>query len=192
MITLLTVNLFMGLVVFQKKNKISEIKTGKLLNDLSLYLRGFNKSLQGIDSTVIIVLDNDDRETDSFRNQLEQVTKNNNITIDHVFCIAVEEVEAWLLGDKEAVLKAYPKAKTQLLNSYIQDSIIGTWERLAEIVYPGGLKKLQKESNSYSYIGAKKCEWAENIGSYMNIEKNVSPSFKYFIKQLKDRSCLLC
>ncbi len=33
------------------------------------------------------------------------------ILTDHVFCVAVKEMEAWLLGDIEAIEKAYPKLK---------------------------------------------------------------------------------
>jgi len=35
--------------------------------------------------------------------QLESISKTNNISIDHAYCIAVEELEAWLLGDMNAI-----------------------------------------------------------------------------------------
>ena len=126
---------FHGIGGFTKKNTVKETKTGKLLNDLATYLRGFNKSLQNFPSVIVVVLDNDDHDPDAFRKELEQVAQQNMITTDHIFCIAVEEVEAWLLGDEAAILAAYPHAKTQPLHSYVQDSICGTWEVLADVLF---------------------------------------------------------
>ena len=178
---------FKGIGGYSKKINPCEAKTGKLLNDLSIYLRGFNKSLQGIDATLIVVVDSDNRYPEDFRIELERLAKENMILVDYVFCIAVEEVEAWLLGDVQATLKAYPHAKTQVINSYIQDSICGTWEVLADAVYPGGISKLRKVSTSYSEIGKYKCEWARNIGQHMNFELNKSPSFQFFIREIFKR-----
>lgn len=178
---------FSGLGGFTPKNTVKETKTGKLLNDLATYLRGFNKSLSGFPSVVIIVLDNDDNDSKKFQVELESVAQDNNITIDYVFCIAVEEMEAWLLGDRAALVAAYPSAKSQILNSYKQDSICGTWEVLADAVYPGGLVKLKRSCPTYREIGAYKCEWAQKIGAHMDPEKNQSPSFQRFLSELKKR-----
>ena len=142
---------FKGIGGFTKKNTVKETKSGKLLNDLATYLRGFNKSLSGIPAVIVVILDNDDNDTDEFRRSLENVANQNMITMDYVFCIAVEEVEAWLLGDESAILTAYPNARMAPLYSYVQDSICGTWEVLADVVYPGGVQKIRK--NKFSYIG---------------------------------------
>ena len=135
---------FRGIGGFTRKNTVKETRTGKLLNDLATYLRGFNKSLQGCPAVIVVVADNDTRDTEEFKKQLQGVATLNLITLDHVFCIAVEEVEAWLLGDEKALMKAYPAARLSELGSYAQDSICGTWEKLADVVYPGGYKKLKK------------------------------------------------
>lgn len=178
---------FRGIGGFTKKNTVKETKTGKLLNDLATYMRGFNRSLQGIPAAIVVVLDNDDRNTEEFRQQLESVALQNRITADYFFCIAVEEVEAWLLGDEQALLAAYPKAKVQVLRSYEQDSICGTWELLADVVYPGGIRQIRKEFHSFMDIGSLKAEWAHNIGKNMNIEINKSPSFQRYIAELRKR-----
>lgn len=183
---------FKGLGGFTKKNTIKETKSGKLLNDLATYLRGFNKSLQHISAAIIVVLDNDTRNTEEFLAELNRVAQMNMITVDHVFCIAVEEVEAWLLGDEAAVLAAYPSAKVQQLHTYVQDSICGTWEVLADVVYPGGVSKLKKECPTYIEIGKCKSEWAKKIGSYMDIAHNNSPSFNYFITEITKRLSIVC
>ena len=179
---------FHGIGGFTRRNTVKETKTGKLLNDLAIYLRGFNKSLQYTPTAIIVILDNDDHNAEEFRNELEAVAQQNMITTDHVFCIAVEEVEAWLLGDEAAILAAYPNAKLQPLHSYVQDSICGTWEVLADVVYPGGRTKLKKNCPSYGEIGKIKSEWAINIGKNMSLDANQSPSFNYFISEISKRA----
>jgi len=178
---------FGGIGGFTKKNTVKETKDGKLLNDLTTYLAGFNRSLAGIDAAIFVVLDNDDRNPIAFRAELEAVALSRMITIDHVFCLAIEEMEAWLLGDETALLQAYPNAKIAALRSYVQDSICGTWEVLADIVYQGGCKKMKKDNPSYTGIGKIKSEWAQTIGTFMDIHNNQSPSFNYFMGEIERR-----
>ena len=178
---------FRGIGGFTRKNTIKETKTGKLLNDLATYLRGFDRSLQSFPSVIIVVLDSDDHDVQQFRSELEAVAIQNMIKIDHVFCLAVEEIEAWLLGDRHALLSAYPHAKMHVLNTYVQDSICGTLEVLADAVYPGGTSKLSREHASFIEIGKLKAEWAQNIGIHMDLKSNESPSFNDFIHEIERR-----
>lgn len=178
---------FRGIGGFTRKNTIKETKTGKLLNDLATYLRGFDRSLQSFPSVIIVVLDSDDHDVQQFRSELEAGAMQNMIKIDHVFCLAVEEIEAWLLGDRHALLSAYPHAKMHVLNTYVQDSICGTWEVLADAVYPGGTSKLSREHASFIEIGKLKAEWAQNIGIHMDLKSNESPSFNDFIHEIERR-----
>ena len=46
---------FKGIGGFTKKNTVKETKTNKLLNDLMTYMRGFQRSLTGIDAAIIVV-----------------------------------------------------------------------------------------------------------------------------------------
>ena len=181
---------FGGLGGFSKSRTPKEEKNGRLLNDLPIYLRGFNKKLSAIPKeagsfSLFIVLDNDTRETANFQSQLQQIAVDNGITIDHAFCIAVEEMEAWLLGDLDAVITAYPNAKKKILNSYEQDSVCGTWELLADAVYPGGHEALKKEG--YARIGQCKGEWARKIGALISLDKDKSPSFQNFLSAVYQR-----
>lgn len=178
---------FRGIGGLKIGSNAAQIKTDKLLNDLPLYLKGFDKSLQGIDASIIIVLDNDKRRTREFEQQLEKVAEDVHIVIDHVFCIAVEEMEAWLLGDRKALLSAYPNARESALKDYVQDSICGTWEVLANAVYKGGLKQFKKDCPTYREVGKHKSEWADRIGEYFTLEENLSPSFQKFLGAIQAR-----
>jgi hypothetical protein len=51
-----------------------------------------------------------------------------------LFRLAIEEVEAWYFGDKNALFAAYPNAKHAIVSKYKQDSVCGTWEMLAKAI----------------------------------------------------------
>lgn len=168
---------FKGIGGFKGSGSVKDIKTNKLLTDLPQYLRAFDRSLKDIEACIIIVLDNDTRDSRMFEKELKEQAQRAKISIDHVFCIAVEEMEAWLLGDKQALFSAYPLAKESRYKEYVQDSICGTWELLADVVFKGGLKKFKKECPTYREVGKYKAEWAEQIGNYLDLNTNESPSF---------------
>lgn len=169
-----------------KANRMSQIKSKRLLTDLPMYLKGMDASLKDMPGkkAIFVLLDSDDEDCAKLKCSLMQMCQELEISIEVFFCIAIEEMEAWLLGDSEAVLKAYPMAKRHLLQKYVQDSIIGTWEFLADIVYKGGIQSLKRNASSYYEIGEFKCKCAESIGELLDIRKNVSPSFNYFIRKL--------
>lgn len=180
---------FKGIGHLPKKGTAIERKTGQLLNDLPMFLRAFDKKLRKLPGAVIIVvLDNDKRDQTEFKRQLKEMSEQNMILIDHAFCIAVKEMEAWLLGDIKAIEKAYPNAKKSAIKDYVQDEIGDTWEILANMIYPGGMNKLQKNAaGSYGLIGEMKAEWADRIGKKMEIDQNISPSFNAFMRELTMR-----
>lgn len=92
-----------------------------------------------------------------------------------LFRLAIEEIEAWYLGDLRAVEAAYPQVKKKVLSRYQQDSVCGTWEMLADAIHPGGSAALEKAG--WPLPGQVKHEWASKIGPLMNVETNASPSF---------------
>lgn len=183
------IKFFGGIGHLPKRGSVLEQKTGKLLNDLPMYMKAFGKLLQSMkEAALIIVLDNDKRDVKQFRKELENVAVSNEILCDYVFCIAIKEMEAWLLGDAGAIKEAYPDAKMQYIKKYEQDAICETWEVLADVVYPKGRSGLKKKAGGgYFEIGKAKCEWADKIGSYLSLHENISPSYQYFIGELEKR-----
>jgi len=153
-----------------------------LLNRLPRVLAGYGRSLQGQDSAVVVIVDVDDRECHGFKQELVHLLHRCHPRPRTLFRLAIEEGEAWLLGDKSAVLRAFPRAKSNVLNSYMPDSICGAWEVLADAVFPGGSAKLISEG--YPRIGEEKCRWAATIGKYLDLGGNLSPSLQVFRRGL--------
>ena len=149
-----------------------------LLDQLPKLLRGYGKSLQDFPAAVVVVVDLDNKDCLVFKQEMLDILNNCNPQPTTLFRIAIEEGEAWLLGDPNAVKAAYPRAKEQVLNAYAQDSICGTWEKLADAVYPGGSQKLKQFG--WPRTGLAKCEWANNIAPYLDVESNQSRSFQIF------------
>lgn len=159
-----------------------------LLHRLPQLLRGRGRTHAAYSTlysaAVIVVCDLDGECLKTFRQKLYAVLDACNPRPETRFCIAVEEGEAWLLGDISAVKTAYPKARSTVLARYENDSICGTWEILADAVCKGGLKALK--SQGYPAIGKEKSAWAENIAPHMDIDNNASPSFQYFLKKIRE------
>ncbi len=149
-----------------------------LLDNLPRLLRGYGASLVPGSAAVIVVLDTDDRDCRKFLRELNTLLAKVRPGPRALFRLAIEEIEAWYLGDHTAILQAYPKAKTGELKRYVQDSVCGTWERLADAIHPEGSKSLVKQG--YPLIGQKKVEWAQRISAHMDPDRNQSTSFAKF------------
>ncbi len=159
-----------------------------LFENVPKLLKGYGRTFHGYSSdypaAVILVCDLDEKCLRTFRRELFGILSACNPRPETRFCVAIEEGEAWFLGDLNAVRKAYPKAKKSVLDSYENDSICGTWERLANAVFPGGADKLS--ARGWQAIGAEKSRWAQEIAYHMDIENNKSPSFNYFRRKLTE------
>lgn len=172
------------------KNLTSSTDASKriLLDRLPNLLKGYGNTYVNNpakhSTAVIVVCDLDNKCLKTFRQELFAVLNMYNRKLETRFCIAIEEGEAWLLGDIPAIKAAYPKAKDNVLNNYRNDSTCGTWELLAEAVFTGGLSALEKKGNRA--IGREKSEWAQKITPYMNVNKNASPSFCYFRDKIRE------
>lgn len=171
------------------KNMNSAVDASKrqLLNSLPKLLRGYGKTYNAYGDTyqavVVVVVDLDDKCLRELRNELLGIWNACDPKPNVKFCFAVEEGEAWFLGDLQAIKRVYPAAKSSILNSYVNDSICGTWELLADAVYPGGSIALKKAG--WVETGKVKSEWAEKITPHMDVNNNNSQSFCYFRDSLR-------
>lgn len=90
--------------------------------------------------------------------------------------IAVEELEAWFLGDVEGLCAAFPRVPTSLANRENfrdSDSVAGgTWEALERV--------LQKAGHFTGGLG--KIELARTMAQHMEPARNRSRSFRCFLE----------
>ncbi len=176
--------------VGQIRKNMRDAKDAKkriLLDNLPKLLKGHGRTFAGRQNyheVVILVCDLDDKGLKTFRSELYRILDACNPKPETRFCIAIEEGEAWFLGDLAAIKTTYPKAKDSVLNSYVNDHICGTWEKLADAVYPGGSSSLIKKG--WQVIGREKSKWAEEITPNMNVAENKSPSFCYFRGKMRE------
>lgn len=144
-----------------------------LLDQLPRLLQGYGRT-PGIDA-VVVVLDADKRNCVDFLTELTALAAGCKPAPNTLFRLAIEEVEAWYLGDSLALTGAYPRAKSDVLNGYVQDGSCNTWELLADAVYRGGSAAIRKAG--WPLPGQVKHEWAKKIGPLLDPDRNLSPSF---------------
>ncbi len=153
-----------------------------LLTQLPKLLRGYGKTFASYPAdypaAVILICDLDDKCLKTFREELDTILNTCNPKPETRFCIVIEEGEAWFLGDIPALKAAYPRAKDAILSTYVNDSICGTWEKLADAIYTGGAAALS--AKGWQSVGAEKSVWAEKIAPHMDVDNNASRSFDYF------------
>ena len=147
-----------------------------LLDNLPRLISAYART-PGIDG-IVVVLDADRRDCRSFLAELTSATARCPPGPAILFRLAIEEIEAWYLGDRQALLKAYPRAKPAVVGRYDQDSVCDTWELLADAVHPGGSAALKRAGGPMA--GRVKYQWAQAIGPEMDPGSNASPSFGKF------------
>ena len=148
-----------------------------LLDLLPAKLRAYNNVYKGKDLILIIALDTDNNDPEPMRKEIYEAARTYAPDIRSVVGLSTEEVEAWMLGDRAAVIEAYPDCDKKVLDSYEQDYVCGTWEVLCRAISDNAEKLIEI---GYPAIGHYKARWAEDISQYMMPQRNVSPSFNTF------------
>lgn len=169
-----------SIIVHRGKGRIPFNPTGHpdlrrhgLLDQLPAKLRAYASALAPATNAILVLLDADDGDCAALKQQLTALVRTLDITLPVAFCIAVEEAEAFYLGDWDALKAAFPHASAADYRSYRQDSICGTWEKFAAIVAARVTDK----------VG-----WATAMGRHLSAAwppTNRSPSFQYLCGQLR-------
>jgi len=151
-----------------------------LLRELPARLRGYASWITD-DYRIVVLLDEDRQNCIELKQQMESaasraglMTKTNagGARFQILNRIAVEELEAWFLGDFQAMRQAYPRLPENLPRRLSNPDTVagGTWE------------SLEKFMQRYGYFqgGYPKVEAAREISARMNPGNNTSRSFQVF------------
>lgn len=119
-----------------------------------------------------MLVDADDDDCTALRAAIEQTAQTCSPKLRVVARIAIEETEAFYLGDLRALKRAFPDADMDRARNYEPDSICGTWELLGEIV----------NDDSGDKVG-----WAEKMSRTITTSPGLSRSrsFRALIRALR-------
>lgn len=143
-----------------------------LLDQLPAKLRAYGRELRPDTDRILVLVDLDHDDCLNLKRSMVDLLDYCSPPPVALFRIAIEETEAFYLGDRAAVRSAYPKAKLAKMDSYIQDSICSTWELFRDVI---------------GETSEDKVEWAKHMGSQLTTEwrgahANTSNSFQQFCK----------
>lgn len=146
-----------------------------LLDQLPWKLRAFGRSLSPQTDRVVVLVDADDDDCSELRLRIEDMLTRCEPRPTVAVRIAVEETEAFYLGDRKAIRDAFGNYRSSALRNYTQDSICGTWEIFQRAIG--------------DRINSKKT-WAEMMGKTLSTitsgpASNKSRSFIGFYRAIK-------
>ena len=163
---------------------------GKLLKALPARLRAYRKRIdKGEDLKIIALVDRDSDNCEQLKHRLETIAReaglitktavNGQGDFQVVTRIAIEELEAWFMGDIDALKSAFSSLKSvNFPGNFRNPDNGGTWERLHRFLKRHGIYR-----KSYPKIEA-----ARKIASHMDPGRNRSPSFQSFLQGVE--ACL--
>lgn len=157
-------------------------KAQTILHKLPAILKGYGK-MQSPELRVMVLVDNDTKDCILFKRELLAVLESCVPRPHALIRIAVQETEAWLIGDSDAVRAAFPSADRKRLTAFRGDDFDGNWEYLAEAIHPGDSRKLA--ALGYPELGMRKVEWAQRIGQKIDPARNRSESFGVFLSGIR-------
>lgn len=143
-----------------------------LLCQLPQKLRAFAASLDPATDRVLVLVDADRDDCRALRRDLEEVLRSIAAPPTVLFRVAVEELEAFYLGDLAALRRAFPAHDAELARKFRPDSVCGTAEYFGRVIGDGGLNKVS---------------WAEAMGPRLTTSapRSRSPSFRALVQGLE-------
>lgn len=143
-----------------------------LLHQLPAKLRAYGRTLDPKTDRVIVLVDADNEDCVALKDRLVAVLDRCTPRPEALIRIAVEETEAFYLGDVKAMRKAFGAPRKGPLQGYVQDSVCGTWEVFQAVI-------------GSPYVA--KVHWARRMGEALSTARkgsslNRSPSFLAFYR----------
>lgn len=154
-----------------------------LLANLPQRLRAYSKWLPP-DWRILVLLDADRQDCRALKRKLDDIARSTGfrvkadtgewVEVQVLNRLAIEELEAWFLGDVEALGAAYPGVSATLAQkkAYRDPDAVqgGTWEALERVLQKAG----------YHAGGLSKLKAAREISLHMDPARNRSRSFQVF------------
>jgi hypothetical protein len=156
-----------------------------LLDQLPAKLRAFARSRDSERDAVIVVIDADDDDQRALRKRIEEAAKQVSPDLRVFVRLAVEETEAFYLGDLRGLKRAYPQADMHKARRYEPDSICGTSELFGEVVGDPGLNKVSWAGAMGPVLTTK--ERSSRSPSYRDLLKVIHEATKPAAKPLRSR-----
>jgi hypothetical protein len=159
----------------------------RLIGELPKKLLGYKKRLvDGEDLRIVVLVDRDRDNCENLKARLERIAHDAGLftrtsTDQHgrfqvVNRIAIEELEAWFIGDTEALKCAFLSLRGETFpRSFNNPDNSGTWENLHRFLRSKGIYK-----SSYPKIEA-----ARKIAPHMALSRNQSRSFRHFCQGIE-------
>jgi Domain of unknown function (DUF4276) len=154
-----------------------------LVGKLPQRLAGYGRWIQDSNTKVVILLDRDDDDCIALKRKIEGMasaaglsTRADAGSLQSALVltrIAVEELEAWFLGDVPALREVYPRVSGSLgqqARFRDPDAVVDTWRALERLL----------NSHGYHKGGLRKVQNARDVAAHMNVEGNQSHSFVAF------------
>jgi len=163
---------------------------GRLLKALPARLRGYRQRIDnGEDLKIIVLVDRDNDNCEQLKHRLETIAREAGLTtktaangqgdFQVVTRIAIEELEAWFMGDVDALKTAFTSLRgVNFPGIFRNPDNGGTWERLHRFLKRNGIYR-----KSYPKIEA-----ARKIAKHMEPDRNRSRSFQSFVQGVE--ACL--
>ena len=153
-----------------------------LLAKLPAKLKGYAAILRQHRGWRVVVLVDEDREDClELKKRMLDLARGAGMRRNPLARIAVEELEAWFLGDVPALTRAYPRVSPNLARRRgfrDPDNVAGgTWEALERVL---------QESGYYLGGGLPKIDAARRIAVQMDVERNESRSFCTFRNGIRE------
>jgi hypothetical protein len=154
--------------------RIPDIRREGLLDQLPAKLRAYGRTLDPATDRLLVLVDADDDPCLELKERLLETLESCDPRPVVLFRLAIEETEAFYLGDPQAIRRAFRQAKLERLKSYVQDSVCGTWELFQGIIGDPDEDKPGWAERMAPHLGT---TWKGN-------DANRSPSFRQLCKAL--------
>jgi hypothetical protein len=159
----------------------------RLIGELPKRLLGYKKRLEnGEDLKIVVLVDRDKDDCENLKARLERIahdaelftrtSPDQNGRFQVITRIAIEELEAWFIGDTEALKGAFSGLRGKAFpQSFSNPDNSGTWEHLHRFLKRNGIYK-----SNYPKIEA-----ARKIAPHMDLSRNKSRNFRHFCRGIE-------